>query len=79
MRKTLSAGVGGVFVVTGFVVFWTPIPLGIPLMLIGLPLIMRNSPRSWLWLKQRARRSPRFESLLDRIEAQRDSPRPPTQ
>ncbi len=68
MLKPLIAGIGGLFVLVGFVMFWTPLPLGVPMVLIGLPLVTRNSPRMSRWIKHHARHFPRFAAILDRLD-----------
>lgn len=51
-------------IAVGVVVFWLPIPLGIPLMLAGLVLIVRSSPRLGGWVVNRMERSPVLSRLV---------------
>lgn len=46
--------VGGLLVLTGAITFWLPLPIGLPLILLGGPLLIRHSPgvRRW-WIRNR--------------------------
>lgn len=72
MLRMLFAGIGGVFFFGGVLVFLTPIPLGMLMMLVGLPLILRNSPRMSGWIKHRSRGFPRIAALVARVEARQN-------
>ena len=42
--KWLIAGVGLLLLTTGLITFWLPIPVGVPLLFVGVPIVMKNSP-----------------------------------
>lgn len=65
LRKWALIGLGAIFAVAGFLTFWLPLPIGIPLLLIGLALLGRHSPRARLWLRPLKRRANMFRR--DRI------------
>lgn len=46
MLKWFWILLGSISVLGGLLVIWSPVPLGVPLLLIGLPLLMKYSPRS---------------------------------
>jgi len=53
MEKWFWLMLGSTSVVAGLLVVWTPLPLGLPLFMIGIPLLMKYSPHSRngiLWL-----------------------------
>ena len=76
LRKWMSIGLGASAVLVGAVTFWLPIPIGLPLMLLGAPLLVRHSPHARRWLalaldrfpgiKRRMRR--RFPQLAARMK-----------
>ena len=51
LRKWFLIAVGACASIAGLVTFWLPIPIGLPLLLIGTLLLTRNSPRARLWLR----------------------------
>lgn len=69
MRQTLRnlAGVAGglTLVAIGVPIFATPIPLGLPLIALGLFLLLRTSPRARLLRRRLARRYPETARRLD--------------
>lgn len=48
----------------GFIVFWLPVPLGIPLMIISLPVLMKSSSRIRNSLMLLGRLHPRLAKML---------------
>ncbi len=53
MLKWFWILLGSMSVLTGLVMIWSPLPLGLPLFMIGIPLLMKYSPHSrngMLWL-----------------------------
>jgi uncharacterized membrane protein YbaN (DUF454 family) len=62
--KWLSILLGTTSIVTGLITFWLPIPIGLPLILIGLPLLMKHSPDFNRWTQQKGERYPRIGRLL---------------
>ena len=51
LRKWILIPVGGCASIAGLLTFWLPLPIGLPLLLIGTFLLTRNSPRARLWLR----------------------------
>lgn len=48
--------IGGGLVLLGLLTFWLPLPIGVPLMLLGMPLLLRHSPHARLaWQRLRHR------------------------
>lgn len=48
----------------GFITFWLPIPTGLPLMLLGIPILLRNSARARKILIRLSRRFPGLHKKL---------------
>jgi uncharacterized membrane protein YbaN (DUF454 family) len=64
LLRWIYTAVGFMLIAVGVVVFWLPIPLGIPLMLAGLVLIVRSSPRLGGRVVNRMERSPVLSRLV---------------
>ncbi len=68
--KALIKGIlfvsGTVAMVVGFFTFWLPIPMGLPLMIVGTFLLMKSSRLARRRLISIARKNPRFYYLLKR-------------
>lgn len=64
---------GALAVLAGLITLWMPIPIGIPLMLMGLPLLMRYSPHARNWILSLGERYPKVQFLLDKFGWRRDS------
>lgn len=60
------AAAGGICLVAGAVLLPTPAPVGVPLLLLGIFLIARGSPRTRTLVRRLRTRFPRFEALLMR-------------
>lgn len=58
LLKWLYLSLGTLIVLGGMITFWLPVPIGVPLMLIGTPLIMRHSIRGRRWILRHSRRFP---------------------
>ncbi|ADE15202.1 conserved hypothetical protein [Nitrosococcus halophilus Nc 4] len=67
MIKLIYISFGTVSVFTGLIIFWLPIPLGLPLILIGLPILIKHSPRVRNWTERLAGKYPVVEQILKRI------------
>lgn len=67
----ITAGI--VFIAAGVITFWLPIPIGIPLLLLGLPLVLKNSPHGRRWLIYAGRHGfPKlYHSLHQRIRTKK--------
>ena len=59
---------GWLLIVVGLPLFWTPIPVGLILIAIGLSLLIANSDRARDILRERRRRHPRFDAWLLKAE-----------
>ena len=70
--KWLFLAIGGITVVTGLFMLLLPLPLGIPLLLVGTPLLMRYSRRARTWILKQAERSPRVHEFLLQIPLAED-------
>lgn len=64
MLRWLYMGMGGLAILAGALIFWLPVPIGLPLILLGLPLVTRHSP----WARERVlgvlRQWPRLDRLF---------------
>lgn len=69
LMKWLLLAFGSITVFSGLLMLLLPIPLGIPLLLVGVPLLMRYSERARDWLLHVARRWPKLHRLLVQIPA----------
>jgi hypothetical protein len=49
---------GGLLVLAGLVTFWLPLPIGLPLILLGMPLLIRHSPHARYWWRRHRHRVP---------------------
>lgn len=67
MLKWFYIILGACCVVLGLLVLWLPIPLGIPLLLVGIPLLMRYSPNARRWILCLAERHPPLRKWLQRL------------
>lgn len=65
--------VGALSVLAGLITLWMPIPVGIPLMLVGLPLLMQYSPHAREWILSLSERYPKVQFLLAKFGWRRDS------
>ncbi len=60
--------VGGLLILVGLPLFWTPIPVGGVLILGGVALLVSNSPSARRWLHRRRARHPRLDRWMRRSE-----------
>jgi hypothetical protein len=58
--RACLALLGGLFILVGMVLFPLPIPLGLPLILVGLVLLARNATWAKAWIMRLAKRHPRL-------------------
>jgi hypothetical protein len=65
--KWLLLALGGITVFSGLLMLLLPIPLGVPLLAIGIPLLMRYSSRLRKTILHFAERFPRLHRLLVQI------------
>jgi hypothetical protein len=64
--KWLYISFGTLSILGGLITFWLPVPIGVPLMLIGTPIIMRHSTRGRRLILRLGRRFPGLNGLLER-------------
>jgi hypothetical protein len=76
MRKWFHILAGALLVIAGLILLWTPIPLGLPLLLIGLPVLMRFSPNARRWILRLTRRHPGLSRRIRRLAGRRERARP---
>lgn len=65
--KWLFIGVGTASIFGGMLTFWLPLPIGIPLMLLGTALLVRYSPTAKRQLARLVLRYPRRLGFLSRL------------
>ena len=56
-RKWILIGLGTLAALAGLVTFWLPLPIGLPLLLVGGALLGRHSPHARLWMRPIRRRA----------------------
>lgn len=59
---------GVLLVIAGLAVSWSPIPLGIVLIPIGLALIVATSETARAWLRRRRENNPGFDRWMRKME-----------
>lgn len=59
---------GLLFVIAGLAIAWSPIPLGIVLIPIGLAMIVASSQTARNWLHRRRENNPSLDRWLRRME-----------
>jgi hypothetical protein len=67
LLKWLFIGFGGISLLAGLLTFWLPLPIGVPLMLLGLTLLVRYSPHAREQLARLVLRYPRHLGFLSRL------------
>ena len=65
--RWLLLAIGGVLLVVGFVLALLPMHLGLPLLVIGLIVVLRNSPKARRGFVRLQRRHPRFVFPIRRL------------
>lgn len=60
--------IGLLAVLVGMITFWLPIPIGLPLMLLGLTILMRYSPYAKLKIIKLAKNSPAMYRVIRRYQ-----------
>ena len=69
MLRWFFISLGTASVVGGILIIWTPVPLGLPLLLIGIPLLMKYSPYARKSILNMARRYPKVRDFLQGIQS----------
>lgn len=59
---------GVLLIAAGLPLFWTPVPVGAVLILMGLALLVANSGTARNWLHQRRQRHPRLDRWMEKSE-----------
>ena len=59
---------GGLLILAGLSVVWTPIPLGVILIAFGAAVILANSEAARDWVTTRRSSHPKFHAFLVRAE-----------
>ena len=59
---------GGLLIIAGLPLFWTPVPVGAVLILMGVALLVANSGTAREWLHQRRRRHPGLDRWMEKTE-----------
>jgi hypothetical protein len=67
MLKWFWIFLGSTSVLAGLMVIWTPVPLGLPLLMVGFPLLMKYSPQSRDGVQRMAAQFPRLFKPLRRL------------
>ncbi|MCG8038826.1 MAG: hypothetical protein JAZ19_17540 [Candidatus Thiodiazotropha taylori] len=67
--KWLYLSIGSLSIVSGLITFLLPLPIGVPLLLIGTPIIMRHSPTGRRWIMHLLRRFPALRKRIKEQEA----------
>ena len=65
--RILLGLLGAVLILAGLLTVWTPVPTGIPLLLLGLAMLMNVSSRTRDWVMKRSEPWPRLGKLLARL------------
>jgi uncharacterized membrane protein YbaN (DUF454 family) len=65
--KWLFLALGSITVFIGLLMLLLPIPLGLPLLVVGVPLVMRYSTRMRDWILNITERFPGIHDTLSRI------------
>ena len=65
--KWIFISLGTLSVMGGVVTFWLPLPIGVPLFLIGIAFLMRSSPRVRDRIVRLSSGNPKIEKLIERI------------
>ncbi|MCG7897584.1 MAG: hypothetical protein JAY99_18250 [Candidatus Thiodiazotropha lotti] len=67
--KWLYLSIGSLSIVSGLITFLLPVPIGVPLLLVGTPIIMRHSPTGRRWIMHMLRRFPAMRKRIKEHEA----------
>ena len=70
MFKIILIGVGLAFLLAGLLTFWLPLPIGLPLAVVGAVLLTRHSPHARNWLLSASSRIPPLQRALKRMSGQ---------
>lgn len=65
---------GGLLILIGLPLFWSPLPVGLVLIAVGAALILANSDRARDWVRARRARDPRFDAFM--VKAEHVTPHP---
>ena len=65
---------GGMLILLGIPLFWTPVPLGLIMIAAGGALILSHSDTARDWVRARRARRPGFDAWVAKAEAVAPSP-----
>ncbi len=71
VKKTLLLSLGGIIFLIGMITFPMPVPIGLPLMLIGMTIMLRISPTVRRKLLKLARRNPHMHRVWRKTRSYR--------
>jgi hypothetical protein len=72
MLKWLLISIGAVSVLGGMITVWLPLPLGLPLLMIGTPLLIKYSPHARQLIMSLARHNKHIHKYLIQIQQVND-------
>jgi len=61
-----------IVVIGGVITFWLPIPIGLPLLMLGLPLIMKYSPTGRVIVLRQTKKFPVIYNKLKSVRRKKD-------
>jgi len=65
--KWIFISLGGLSVFSGIITFWLPIPIGLPLIILGLALVGRHSPTAQRLISDLLDRFPWIRTAMRRF------------
>lgn len=71
--KWLTLLLASLTILSGAITFWLPIPTGLPLLMVGVTMLIRSSPRARRKLHHLSRCHPVLQRLLRRLGEERQS------
>ncbi len=71
VKKTLLLSSGGLIFLIGMITFPMPVPIGLPLMIIGMTIMLRTSPTARKKFIKLARRNPHTHKVWRRARSYR--------
>jgi uncharacterized membrane protein YbaN (DUF454 family) len=69
LLKWIYLLLGALSIIAGVITFWLPVPIGVPLVLVGAPIIMRHSPHGRRWIMLLLRHFPSLRKTIKEQEA----------
>jgi len=72
LTKWLMILVGILLLIIGLLTFPLPLPIGLPILLVGIALLLRYSSDAKRFLLRLSKRHPRLRELLNRLRSKGD-------